>query len=71
MLGGNERFAGVRAVETAREGGSLLMVGTVVTDEDLNNLRDVVEKSGCPVHVIWSVNTVLTPSTTEPTSSSM
>lgn len=69
LLAADARFSAVRAVESAREGGSLLVVGTVMTTSDLDALRTLIENSHSPVQVLWSVSAAYTPSTTEPTSS--
>ncbi len=54
-LAADSRFTGVRAVESARGGGTLLVVGTVGLEDDLAALRNCVESSACPVEITWSV----------------
>lgn len=68
-LAADARFAGVRAVESARGGGTLLVVGTVWIEEDLAALRTCVESSACPVEITWSVEVRTAEPATLPSSS--
>lgn len=63
------RFCSVRAVESARNGGTLLLTGTVANDADLKSLREILETSTPPVGVTWSVEVLPPDATTAPTPS--